>query len=422
MEGKSGKARVFDEMDSQLKALAQENDFMGPLKDEASEVGLRRGLREGDSKKGLPRRGQSKGYPGDVTIQRQSQLAPSMPQGALKKHLEGLAQSLERMQWTEQLQQLQSLTKLSSKKAAVDGNTPFCATETGSEATRLWRPERVPQKLLAVLQEPIDDARVALELQMQLQSSGDGQCVGLGSQDRVNASENLTSQLTDDLSASDEAIALILSLDEPDPAFDEPRNYRAEARSRAEVRRQRQEDIEDLRLRTAEQTSSGESDDEFYQRLWGLPPDTEDLPRLKDPAHTTLGTIILGVARRRRSTLNRRMRESPGLRTLRSASLPRPAPPTAPPARRRPRPHLSRPPAPEPEAPQVSDGATALISFSPQQGETSTEVQCTICCEDFVEGERLRLLPCLHRYHVQCIDRWLSHSQTCPVCKHSVSS
>lgn len=203
---------------------------MGPLKDEASEVGLRRGLREGDSKKGLPRRGQSKGYPGDVTIQRQSQLAPSMPQGALKKHLEGLAQSLERMQWTEQLQQLQSLTKLSSKKAAVDGNTPFCATETGSEATRLWRPERVPQKLLAVLQEPIDDARVALELQMQLQSSGDGQCVGdgvalgvtkpekgsctspvhpvtgLGSQDRVNASENLTSQLTDDLSASDEAI------------------------------------------------------------------------------------------------------------------------------------------------------------------------------------------------------------------------
>lgn len=25
------------------------------------------------------------------------------------------------------------------------------------------------------------------------------------------------------------------------------------------------------------------------------------------------------------------------------------------------------------------------------------EVQCTICCEDFVEGERLRLLPCLHR-------------------------
>ena len=47
------------------------------------------------------------------------------------------------------------------------------------------------------------------------------------------------------------AIALILSLDEPDPAFDEPRNYRAEARSRAEVRRQRQEDIEDLRQGSA---------------------------------------------------------------------------------------------------------------------------------------------------------------------------
>lgn len=32
---------------------------------------------------------------------------------------------------------------------------------------------------------------------------------------------------------------------------------------------------------------------------------------------------------------------------------------------------------------------------------------CLVCREDFHAGESLRLLPCLHRYHVRCIDAWL---------------
>jgi hypothetical protein len=50
---------------------------------------------------------------------------------------------------------------------------------------------------------------------------------------------------------------------------------------------------------------------------------------------------------------------------------------------------------------------------------------CVICMEHFVEGDRLRVLPCGHSFHVGCIDRWLSGSHShfecytsgCPTCK-----
>jgi hypothetical protein len=50
---------------------------------------------------------------------------------------------------------------------------------------------------------------------------------------------------------------------------------------------------------------------------------------------------------------------------------------------------------------------------------------CVICLEHFCHGDRLRVLPCNHSFHVGCIDRWLSGSHSfqdcdtsgCPTCK-----
>jgi hypothetical protein len=50
---------------------------------------------------------------------------------------------------------------------------------------------------------------------------------------------------------------------------------------------------------------------------------------------------------------------------------------------------------------------------------------CVICLEHFLHGDRLRVLPCNHSFHVGCIDRWLSGSHSfqdcdtsgCPTCK-----
>eukprot|EP00927_Polykrikos_kofoidii_P077525 TRINITY_DN74462_c0_g1_i1.p1 TRINITY_DN74462_c0_g1~~TRINITY_DN74462_c0_g1_i1.p1 ORF type:complete len:488 (-),score=53.39 TRINITY_DN74462_c0_g1_i1:151-1467(-) len=46
---------------------------------------------------------------------------------------------------------------------------------------------------------------------------------------------------------------------------------------------------------------------------------------------------------------------------------------------------------------------------------------CAVCCEAFLLGDCVRVLPCLHRYHVACVDRWLAQTRTCPVCKHEVA-
>ncbi|XP_036424247.1 uncharacterized protein si:ch211-59o9.10 isoform X2 [Colossoma macropomum] len=57
--------------------------------------------------------------------------------------------------------------------------------------------------------------------------------------------------------------------------------------------------------------------------------------------------------------------------------------------------------------------------YDPAHNAGKTE--CQICFCDYKEGEKLRMLPCLHDYHVNCIDRWLKENSTCPICRADVS-
>jgi E3 ubiquitin-protein ligase RNF11 len=37
-------------------------------------------------------------------------------------------------------------------------------------------------------------------------------------------------------------------------------------------------------------------------------------------------------------------------------------------------------------------------------------------------GDSIRYLPCMHQYHVQCVDNWLMRSLTCPSCCEPVDA
>jgi len=72
------------------------------------------------------------------------------------------------------------------------------------------------------------------------------------------------------------------------------------------------------------------------------------------------------------------------------------------------------------ETHSLDDGTTSTA-----EGSSEHRDLCVICLEKFVPGDRLRILPCTHSFHVGCIDRWLSGSNShadcftsgCPTCK-----
>ena len=45
---------------------------------------------------------------------------------------------------------------------------------------------------------------------------------------------------------------------------------------------------------------------------------------------------------------------------------------------------------------------------------------CVVCLGEFEGGEEVRMLPCMHKFHAGCVDRWLEQNRACPVCKHDV--
>ena len=48
---------------------------------------------------------------------------------------------------------------------------------------------------------------------------------------------------------------------------------------------------------------------------------------------------------------------------------------------------------------------------------------CTICLEDFAPGDKLKVLPCGHEYHQECIEPWLlEKSSLCPLCKQNITA
>jgi len=49
------------------------------------------------------------------------------------------------------------------------------------------------------------------------------------------------------------------------------------------------------------------------------------------------------------------------------------------------------------------------------------EEMCSICIEEFHEGEELKMMPeCKHTFHHNCIKRWIQNHNNCPYCRCTI--
>ena len=60
-----------------------------------------------------------------------------------------------------------------------------------------------------------------------------------------------------------------------------------------------------------------------------------------------------------------------------------------------------------------------LVARVSQSGYYNQE--CYVCLAEYAAGDRVKLLPCKHEFHSECIDKWLADvHRTCPLCRKDV--
>ncbi|KAL9307387.1 unnamed protein product [Arabidopsis thaliana] len=67
-----------------------------------------------------------------------------------------------------------------------------------------------------------------------------------------------------------------------------------------------------------------------------------------------------------------------------------------------------------PPASKASIDAMPIVEIDGCEGE------CVICLEEWKSEETVKEMPCKHRFHGGCIEKWLGFHGSCPVCRYEM--
>ncbi|CAH8355921.1 unnamed protein product [Eruca vesicaria subsp. sativa] len=69
---------------------------------------------------------------------------------------------------------------------------------------------------------------------------------------------------------------------------------------------------------------------------------------------------------------------------------------------------------------EEGEGGFLLQGSEKKRLISGEDASCCICLARYADDEEVRELPCLHVFHVDCVDKWLKINATCPLCKNEV--
>lgn len=62
-----------------------------------------------------------------------------------------------------------------------------------------------------------------------------------------------------------------------------------------------------------------------------------------------------------------------------------------------------------------------VIIFKTGKEIPNHETTCSICLTEYIKDDEVKILPCQHNYHLECIDNWFNVDDICPTCRKPVN-
>lgn len=74
----------------------------------------------------------------------------------------------------------------------------------------------------------------------------------------------------------------------------------------------------------------------------------------------------------------------------------------------------------EAPASKVSIDSLKKVEVKNKEEIESIGTECVICMEEFVVGDVAKEMPCQHKFHGECVEKWLKIHGTCPNCRYKM--